>query len=144
MEFLGPEWLPDYQRATATARARLGASAFDAAWAAGRALTLDDATDCALRMAAALASDVGTPDHAGNEPGRTVRGLRVAPLSLRETEVAALIARGAMNRDIGDRLVISERTVETHVSNIMSKLGLTARTQIAAWAVEHGLATGSR
>jgi ATP/maltotriose-dependent transcriptional regulator MalT len=144
MEYLGPEWLPDYRRARASVRTRLGAAAFDAAWAAGRALTLEEATDYALRMAAALASDAAAPDRAGNEPERTVRGLRVAPLSVRETEVAALIARGSMNRDIGDQLVISERTVETHISNIRSKLGLTARTQIAAWAVEQGLLAGSR
>lgn len=43
------------------------------------------------------------------------------------------------NREIADTLVVGERTVETHVSNILNKLGFNSRTQIAAWAVEKGL-----
>ena len=49
------------------------------------------------------------------------------------------IARGQSSREIADALVISERTVETHISNILAKLGYSARTQIAAWAAEKGL-----
>ena len=60
-------------------------------------------------------------------------------LTAREREVAALIAHGKFNREIADILVLSERTIETHVSNIMFKLGCTTRTQIAVWAVETGL-----
>ncbi len=61
-------------------------------------------------------------------------------LTPREREVAALIARGKSNRAIAEALVIGERTVETHVGNILSKLGCISRAQIAAWAVEKGLA----
>jgi DNA-binding NarL/FixJ family response regulator len=57
-------------------------------------------------------------------------------LTPRECEVAALVARGCSNRQIGQHLVVSERTVDTHVSHILRKLGLVARTQIAAWVVE--------
>jgi non-specific serine/threonine protein kinase len=53
--------------------------------------------------------------------------------------VAALVARGLSNRDIGHTLYIGERTVETHVGNILGKLGYTSRAQIAAWAIESGL-----
>lgn len=60
-------------------------------------------------------------------------------LTEREREIAARIARGHSSREIADALVISERTVETHIGNILSKLGYTARTQIAAWAAEKGL-----
>jgi DNA-binding CsgD family transcriptional regulator len=60
-------------------------------------------------------------------------------LTAREREVAALIAQGKSNREIAVALVISERTVESHVTNVLSKLGFTSRTQIAAWAVETGL-----
>lgn len=60
-------------------------------------------------------------------------------LTAREREVAALVARGLSNRAIADTLVISERTTETHVRNILSKLGFTSRAQIAAWAVAHGV-----
>ncbi len=60
-------------------------------------------------------------------------------LTAREREIAALIAQGKFNREIADALVLSERTIETHVSNIMLKLSLTSRRQIAAWAIERGL-----
>jgi DNA-binding CsgD family transcriptional regulator len=60
-------------------------------------------------------------------------------LSAREREVAALVAQGRTNREIAEALVVSERTAEAHVSNILGKLGFTTRAQIAAWAVEKGL-----
>ena len=60
-------------------------------------------------------------------------------LTAREREIAIRIARGQSSREIAGALVISERTVETHIGNILSKLGYNARTQIAAWAVEKGL-----
>lgn len=60
-------------------------------------------------------------------------------LTAREREVAALVARGKSNRDIAEDLVLGERTIETHVGNILSKLGFSSRTQIATWAVESGL-----
>ena len=64
---------------------------------------------------------------------------RYGGLSAREREVAALVAQGRSNREIAARLVVSERTAEAHVSNILGKLGLSTRAQIAAWAVEKGL-----
>ncbi len=61
-----------------------------------------------------------------------------AGLTERERTVASLIAQGHINREIAASLVVSERTVEAHVSNILSKLGFTSRRQIAAWAIEKG------
>ena len=61
------------------------------------------------------------------------------PLTRREREVATLVARGLTNRQIAAELVIAERTADTHVANILGKLGFGARAQVAAWAVEHGL-----
>ena len=55
-------------------------------------------------------------------------------LTRREQEVAALVARGMSNGQIAAVLIISARTVETHVQHIMDKLGVSARAQIAAWA----------
>ena len=60
-------------------------------------------------------------------------------LTEREREVAVLIAKGKSNREIADQLVVSYRTVETHVSTILSKLAFSSRAQIAVWAVEIGL-----
>jgi DNA-binding NarL/FixJ family response regulator len=58
-------------------------------------------------------------------------------LTPREWDVAKLVARGNFNRQIADELVVSERTVDTHVSHILRKLGLVSRAQIAAWVVQH-------
>ncbi len=60
-------------------------------------------------------------------------------LTERERKVATLIAQGKSNREIAHELVISYRTVETHVGTILSKLAFASRAQIAVWAVESGL-----
>ena len=61
------------------------------------------------------------------------------PLSRREREVATLVASGGTNRQIGERLFITERTVEGHIERIMNKLGVRSRTEVAMWVVERGL-----
>ena len=60
-------------------------------------------------------------------------------ITARQREVAALIARGRSNREIADALSLSERTIESHVTSILATLNFSARSQIAAWAVEKGL-----
>jgi DNA-binding NarL/FixJ family response regulator len=60
-------------------------------------------------------------------------------LTTREREVAALVAQGQSNREIAAALSVGETTIETHVSNILTKLDVTSRAQVAAWAVEKGL-----
>ena len=62
-------------------------------------------------------------------------------LTERELEVLRLIAQGQNNREIARELVISEKTVKTHVSNILSKLHLADRTQAAIYALREGLAS---
>ncbi|MBO3682617.1 response regulator transcription factor [Streptomyces sp. 4503] len=64
---------------------------------------------------------------------------RGGSLTEREREVLALIADGRSNREIARALVLSEKTVKTHVSNILMKLDLADRTQAALWAVRHGI-----
>lgn len=63
------------------------------------------------------------------------------PLTERELEVLTLVARGLSNRDIAERLVISERTVRGHVSHILDKLHLASRTQATLYALNKGIAT---
>lgn len=63
------------------------------------------------------------------------------PLTEREVDVLKLVARGLTNHEIGERLYISERTVGTHISNILGKLHLANRTQAALYALREGLAS---
>ncbi|MGW2828896.1 response regulator [Streptomyces sp. NPDC001286] len=73
-------------------------------------------------------------EEANSAPGRA------GSLTEREREVLGLIADGRSNREIARTLVLSEKTVKTHVSNILMKLDLADRTQAALWAVRHGVA----
>lgn len=63
------------------------------------------------------------------------------PLTGRELEVVRLVSRGLTNREIAERLVISERTVRTHISRILDKLNLINRTQVALYALRRGWAS---
>jgi non-specific serine/threonine protein kinase len=104
----------------------LGADAFARAWETGRRLPLDEIVADALTPAEPAAPQ--------SPPG----GTRPSPLTRREREVAALIARGLTNRQIAEELFIAERTADTHVEHILAKLGLGSRTQVATWVVERG------
>jgi len=114
----------------------------DQARAAGRqlieelAITIDDASLRGQFERAALDSFPQEKLPLPREAARQAFG----GLTAREREVAALIAQGKTSREIADLLVLSERTAEGHVSNILGKLGFTSRAQIAAWVVERGLA----
>ncbi len=63
------------------------------------------------------------------------------PLTEREVAVLKLIARGLTNQEIANRLTITERTVRFHVSNILSKLHLANRIQVALYALQEGLSS---
>ena len=129
---LPPTERRDFLAATTTARARLGAAAFEAARAAGRTMSLAQAVD----RAQATAASPPTPGARTTEPGPAAVTSLLTP---REREVAALVARGLSNRRIGEALVIVEGTASLHVKHILSKLGFASRAQIAAWAVQHQL-----
>jgi DNA-binding NarL/FixJ family response regulator len=111
---------PALARATASVQQVLGTTRFESDVAAGRRLPRDDAARLALRETAPA-----------SEPASARTGDGV--LGRRELDVARLVADGLSNREIGGRLFISERTVESHVRNILIKLGFTSRAQIAAW-----------
>jgi DNA-binding NarL/FixJ family response regulator len=65
-------------------------------------------------------------------------------LTPREREVVALVAEGLTNAAVAERLYISPRTAAVHVSNILGKLGMVSRTEVAAWAVREGYAGEGR
>ena len=124
-----------YDRDLALLRERLGGSVFTQAWAEGRAMSWEQAVAYALAITAPPESD---PPGAGS--ASAVNGdPEAARLTPREQEVAMLIAEGHSNRQIAEALVLSERTVDSHVRNIMGKLEVSSRARIAAWAVQHGL-----
>ncbi|ALU73407.1 protein kinase (plasmid) [Rhodococcus erythropolis R138] len=104
-----------------SARHMLGERAFDTAYRQGSHMRFDAAVAYALgeRPPVAIASD-----------GPSVE------LTKRETQVADLVAQGLTNKAIAARLVISQRTAQGHVEHILTKLGYTSRSQIAAWVVE--------
>jgi non-specific serine/threonine protein kinase len=109
----------------ARVRAAVGEAGAAAAWADGRAMPLERAVAEALEV----------PPNAG--PTHPV--VTESPgdgLTRREWEVATLVAEGLSNKEIAGRLVISERTVETHVSSILGKLDFSSRSQVAIWVVE--------
>jgi non-specific serine/threonine protein kinase len=117
----------------AEARAALGEPAFAAAWAEGRAMTLEQAVAAALAVTVA-AIHPAPSDEAGGAALSSDVAAPPAGLSRREAEVLVLIAGGLSNQEIADRLVLSINTVERHVSHILTKLGATNRTEAAAYA----------
>lgn len=80
-------------------------------------------------------------EHFGGEPATPPPGLRYDVLSQRELEVLQLAASGMNNREIADRLVLSEKTVKNHVANIFSKLHVNDRTHAVIQALRMGLVT---
>jgi non-specific serine/threonine protein kinase len=131
-------------RDTLATRTRLGDKAFEAAFAAGREMTVEQAVEFGLQD-----SGGGQAEGEGRGPdtkARTLTPLQAAKrkyggLTAREREVAALIAQGKTNPAIADELVVTVRTVEAHVTHILRKLGFDSRAQVAAWAVDRGLAS---
>ncbi len=105
----------------------------------GLAASIDETEQRERFLDAALAS---LPKEQPLTPRQSARHA-FGGLSERERAIAILIAQGKSSREIAAAFVISQRTVETHVGNIYAKLGFNSRTQIAAWAVEKGLALPS-
>lgn len=114
----------EYERCLALAQAKLTEMEFQAEQAAGNALSLEQAIEYARHLPLQAASKLeNTPDQ----------------LTTREREIAILIAQGKSNGEIADELVLSKRTIEKHIANILSKLGVTSRTQIVRWIIQSGL-----
>src|SRR5262249_19984932 len=122
-------------RRLAPAGRAVGESEAAAAWAAGESLALEQAVAASF---AELAIGEATTAVAAESPGTTPAAC--GGLTARECEVATLIARGHSNRAIATTLVVGVKTVEAHITRILTKLGFSSRAQVAAWAVAKGLA----
>ncbi|HWJ07905.1 MAG TPA: helix-turn-helix transcriptional regulator, partial [Nocardioides sp.] len=96
------------------------------------------AAGTAMDPAAAIAYGLEEEGVTSTSVARAGRGAPVkSPLTRREREVALLVHEGLSNQQIAERLVLSTRTAEAHVENILRKLGFTSRTAIASWVAEH-------
>lgn len=118
-----------YARTVAAVRGKLDEAAFEAAWKQGRDMMPEAAVEYALAS-----------NEAGWERSQPERSPVVDEvqrlLTPRERTIAWLVAEGPTNRQIAARLGIARRTVDTHVSRILKKLGLTSRVQLAAWIIQ--------
>src|SRR5687767_11563284 len=101
-----------------------------------RALGDGDGADMEIDAAKAAFETLGAIPDATAAAGDDQRPGGLTP---RELEVLALVAKGSTNRAIADLLVISEKTVASHVGHILTKLGLSSRSAATAYAYEHGL-----
>jgi predicted ATPase/DNA-binding CsgD family transcriptional regulator len=124
-----PFLAPSLAQAEETAVAKLGPARFEAEFEAGKLLDRDGAFGLALGKPAqaAVSARGAVTARAASE------GAGTGPLGRREADVARLVADGLTNKQIGTRLFISERTVDSHVRSILNKLGFSSRAQIAAW-----------
>jgi non-specific serine/threonine protein kinase len=127
---LPPEPRPYYERSMAAARVLLGEAEWEAAFAEGMAMSAEEAAEYALSDEVA---------HAAERP--LAGGETSKPLTRRELEVATLVAQGLSTRQIAQQLVLSERTVDKHVANLLKKLNLRSRHQVAARMAEHRVQT---
>jgi predicted ATPase/DNA-binding SARP family transcriptional activator/DNA-binding CsgD family transcriptional regulator len=116
----------------ASARSRLNEAAWETAFAEGQAMSFGEAVEYALSTEVLSRPAPSAPE----EPST---GSPQADLTRREREVAALVAQGLTNRQIAKELVLSERTVENHVANLLKKLELRSREQVAASMSERQL-----
>lgn len=128
------QWQPvdraEFERSRTHLSDALTGDAFSAAFNDGARMTAREAFHLAMEILDSARVTVGAREHAGS--GR-IRGA----LSRREFGVAEQVARGLTNREIAERLDISEKTVEMHVSNALRKLGLRSRLQLASWLEGH-------
>ena len=118
-----------YEEAVRTGLAALGKERFEALWDAGRAMPLTEA----VAAARCIQLDLAPVPDGSEEPTPAVQ----SRLSARERDVLRLIVEGLSDREIATALSIGRRTVNTHVTSILNKLGVSSRTAAAAYALRH-------
>jgi len=130
---LPPAWRPIIEHWLAVSRAGLTDAAAIEGWKVGQAMGLEQAIRYARTASPASSGTASLSSRAETAPAHLLD-----TLTPREGEVAGLIAQGLSNRQIAERLVITNRTVAAHIEHILDKLDFASRTQIGVWAAEHG------
>jgi predicted ATPase/DNA-binding CsgD family transcriptional regulator len=128
---------PSYGETLAAAQAQLGEATFAACWAEGRAMSPGDVLAALEALSGSRQVEASTPRQSAglsSTPAPAAHGL-----TARELEVLRLLSAGLTNRQIAQRLVISPRTVNIHVSTIYKKLEITTRAAATRYAIDHGL-----
>jgi DNA-binding CsgD family transcriptional regulator len=128
-----------YTQHVAHMRATLGEAVSAQAWAQGERMSPEEALRSAQDLSSHLAHARPFSSTAATRLHKQRIRQKFGGLTAREREVASLIMQGKTNRQIAALLVVSERTVDKHVAQILSKLGFRSRAQIAVWAVEMDL-----
>jgi non-specific serine/threonine protein kinase len=130
-----------YNRSVAHAHISLGQAVWNECYAAGEKMSQDEALQHAQALCAQLTQSAppASPSPARRSDARDRQAF--GGLTARQREVATMLVLGKSNREIAAMLVVSERTVDKHVGQILAKLGFRSRAQVAAWAVVKGLAT---
>jgi DNA-binding NarL/FixJ family response regulator len=82
------------------------------------------------------------PQHSSLPPAPLARERERSPLSQREREIVALVAQGFKNKEMAEKMFISEQTVKNHLHNIFDKLGVSDRLELALYAIHNNLHTG--
>lgn len=127
-----------YERGVKLAKSELSIEDFASIWSAGAALSTEAAIDEALAVKSAM--DVLPSTDVGGVKGDGMTPSSVAGLTPREIEILRLLADGLTDREIAAALSISLRTVNGHVTHLLTKLGVESRTAAATLAVRNGLA----
>ncbi len=124
-----------YHRAVAAARTQLGEQAFATAWAEGRTLSPEQA----LATPGQVALPAPTQGERSSSPTTASPPPYPDGLTAREVEVLRVVAQGLTNEQVAERLVISPRTVDTHLTSIYGKIGVSSRVAATRYAIEHHL-----
>ncbi len=124
-----------YHRAVAAARTQLGEQAFATAWAEGRTLSPEQA----LATPGQVALPAPTQGERSSSPTTASPPPYPDGLTAREVEVLRVVAQGLTNEQVAERLVISSRTVDTHLTSIYGKIGVSSRVAATRYAIEHHL-----
>jgi DNA-binding CsgD family transcriptional regulator/tetratricopeptide (TPR) repeat protein len=130
---LSPIDRADYDRIVGTARAQLDEAAFAVAWAEGRILTPEQAFTA--QGPATLPQPI--PREAASSPAIVPPPTYPDGLTAREVEVLRLVAQGLTNEQVAEKLVISPRTVNTHLTSIYGKIGVSSRSAATRYAIDH-------